>query len=496
MNEGNIDIGHDKPPFLQIPIPVVKVSVQTGRITDINPQALTDFGIDPNKPNIGKPIEAFIHRDEKGLFSLAFQVNQAARSLRKKPTEPLEMPTVEVETPRGLRFFELRPQKTSKVVGPKGQEPVESSFTIGIFDVTERELAKREAIALERAAKLLGEKLDQSNVINSLEKIMHEVIPEYDTANVMLLKPGTDGELDISHTWRYDEQLVIDPNSPRAKHIVDRPTLKHIYDTKKALLIPNTSHPESDTYKGDWTDTSDGYTVASYIGVPIIIEGEVIGILNVNSQTPNSLKPRHVATLQALAEHVGNAIHQARIHRKVEALSLTDTLTGLPNRRMLEERLDQEVKRAQRYNEPLSVLMLDLDDFKGFNDRHGHPKGDDRLKDVAKILLPCIRNTDLAARYGGEEFVIILPETDTKMAQEVALRVLKSMKTAQFTLNEERTIGSSFSIGIASFLPSDTTATILKRADEAQYKSKREHGKDCVTIALPNGQFSEPIRSN
>ncbi len=151
-----------------------------------------------------------------------------------------------------------------------------------------------------------------------------------------------------------------------------------------------------------------------------------------------------------------------------------DSLTGLYNRRVLEERLNDEVIRATRYNHPLSVFMLDIDHFKPINDRYGHHIGDSILQDFSKVLEGSIRNSDYAARYGGEEFIIILPETSLSKAEEMAERLRKQIEENSFSIEGNKNHKLTTSIGIATFPEhAQTDQDLLEAADSAMYTAKK-----------------------
>ena len=166
----------------------------------------------------------------------------------------------------------------------------------------------------------------------------------------------------------------------------------------------------------------------------------------------------------------------AEANEHLNNLANTDGLTGLNNHRVFQERLAVEFERSARYQTPLSLLLLDVDKFKQFNDTYGHPAGDKVLKDVAKILQTAARNVDVVARYGGEEFVIILPEADTEGALSAAERVRAAIAGAAW---DERDI--TVSIGVATFtLHTPTQAALIEQADKALYASKTA-GRNRVT---------------
>jgi two-component system cell cycle response regulator len=157
-------------------------------------------------------------------------------------------------------------------------------------------------------------------------------------------------------------------------------------------------------------------------------------------------------------------------------LAVTDALTGLYNRRYMESHVGTLVDRSAARGKSLSVLLLDIDYFKAINDTWGHDAGDDVLRDFSDRLRTCIRGIDLACRYGGEEFVVVMPDTDIGVATMVAERIRRRVAGDLFPIqNGQQQIEVTISIGIAArSVPEDTAAMILKRADEALYRAKRD----------------------
>lgn len=154
-------------------------------------------------------------------------------------------------------------------------------------------------------------------------------------------------------------------------------------------------------------------------------------------------------------------------------LAATDSLTGLANRRRLDQVLRLEWARAQRNHKPLAVLMVDVDHFKAFNQRHGHAGGDHALREVAKCIEACIRRpADLAARYGGEEFQVILPETDLAGARLLAERIRSSVAALAPFANDTHAVTVSIGIGLYEASPQHDLASVLGAADEALYRAK------------------------
>jgi len=162
-------------------------------------------------------------------------------------------------------------------------------------------------------------------------------------------------------------------------------------------------------------------------------------------------------------------------NKELEILSTTDQLTGIHNRRHAESLLYRQFQHSERYNVPLSVILVDLDWFKNINDTYGHNEGDCVLVSIARSVQQCIRNTDMAARWGGEEFLILAPETDMETCEALAQRLRKEIADQSFELCPQITA----SFGITEYRQGDTINTLLKRADTALYQAK-EQGRNRV----------------
>ncbi|HKY55762.1 MAG TPA: GAF domain-containing protein, partial [Anaerolineales bacterium] len=225
--------------------------------------------------------------------------------------------------------------------------------------------------------------------------------------------------------------------------------------------------------------------VESEICVPLLKEGTVLGVLNVESQAGRPLTQADVELLTSLAGPIAVAVDNARLHSNVKSLALTDSLTTLANRRAFDYALESEVARVIRYGPPLSLIILDIDSFKVYNDTWGHLAGDGRLRAVADLLRANVRHPDIAARYGGEEFALLLPFTDKTGAMLLAerLRAAAQAIAPHAPQNGAAIAGYTLSLGVASF-PEDgqTPQELLLAADNAELEAKRL-GKNRVFAA-------------
>lgn len=215
-----------------------------------------------------------------------------------------------------------------------------------------------------------------------------------------------------------------------------------------------------------------------YAGAPLVLPtGEALGTVCVADSKPRELGPEQLEALGALSRQVVALLEMRRLLTELETISTTDGLTGLRNRRAFDERLLEEHQRSMRSRQPFSLLLIDIDLFKSYNDEFGHQAGDDALSEVARILQYTVRNYDMAARYGGEEFAVVLPNTDKAGAMELAERLRKAVERAEW-MNRKITI----SIGVATLALDQSIPVLIEEADRAMYTAK-ELGRNRVVDA-------------
>ena len=172
-----------------------------------------------------------------------------------------------------------------------------------------------------------------------------------------------------------------------------------------------------------------------------------------------------------------------RILSKLENLAITDGLTKLYNLRHFYNQLEIEIDRSNRYGHPLALLLLDIDNFKTYNDTYGHLEGDKVLVKLGQIITSCLRTMDFAYRYGGEEFTIILPETTGEEAKNVAHRIKTSVEIENFVPESGNIVNITISIGVTEYFTKEPLATVIQRADRAMYKSKAK-GRNTISFLL------------
>lgn len=217
------------------------------------------------------------------------------------------------------------------------------------------------------------------------------------------------------------------------------------------------------------------YRTPSFISYPIEIGDRGVAILNLTDKADGAaFTENDLEVLRAISPQIAVAIDRTELRAQAGAfaqLSVTDPLTGLLNRRYIETRLAEEISRSDRHSYPMSFMMLDVDDFKSYNDRFGHPAGDEALKLVGHIIRDMVRGADVAARYGGEEFAVLLPQTTADECEVIAERLRQKIEEAAFP-NRPVTV----SIGIASCCPtpSSSMGDLIKAADKALYRAKQK----------------------
>jgi two-component system cell cycle response regulator len=179
------------------------------------------------------------------------------------------------------------------------------------------------------------------------------------------------------------------------------------------------------------------------------------------------------------------ALEVVSLYNNMKLMAITDGLTGLFNHREFYNALRRELERARRYRHPLSLLIIDVDDFKAFNDRFGHLAGDHALRKIADVIRRSARSTDIIARYGGEEFALILPESVPKGALMVAERIKIEMAETNFIRNSSIFVNLTVSIGLYTSEHGDISEDqMVSLADEAAYRAKLE-GKNRVVVRAP-----------
>jgi diguanylate cyclase (GGDEF)-like protein len=323
--------------------------------------------------------------------------------------------------------------------------------------------------AVNRLTRVISASFDLGVVYQTFAAEVKRLIP-YDRMGVVVP--------DSSGTGFKMFHLATDPPStgePRSVWLAKEGTgIEWVMSQRRAHVEPDLA--EARQFVEDEVLLKAGFRSA--VRLPLIAKGEAIGALCLDSSTPHCFADRELEFLVPLSEQLAIAIENARLFQEANRLAITDELTGLFNHRHFYHHLEQEFKRAQRYDRPLSLIILDIDFFKRYNDLRGHLAGDEALRLLANRLRSNTRGVDILARYGGDEFCIILPETDLRQALVQAERIRSAMERDP-PLGQELETGerTTVSLGVACLGPNmDQVEDLVRAADQVLYRSKAAGG--------------------
>jgi diguanylate cyclase (GGDEF)-like protein/PAS domain S-box-containing protein len=247
-------------------------------------------------------------------------------------------------------------------------------------------------------------------------------------------------------------------------------------------LRPDQPHPLSeDGVELPCLHLSESLPAISYC-IPVQVQGETLGVLHVRSQHKENLGDAKHQLAHTVVEQTGMALSNLKLREALLEQSIRDPLTGLYNRRYMEEALKQQMSRVTRQLHPLGIVMIDIDHFKRFNDTYGHAAGDALLRELGEFLQTRVRSEDIACRYGGEEFTLILPDASLEAAQQRAEGLRQEVRQLQVQAGQAHEV-ITLSLGVAIYPQhGDTIETVLQAADSALYRAKQE-GRDRVVVA-------------
>ncbi len=342
----------------------------------------------------------------------------------------------------------------------------------------ELEEDKRTLETILAVTNAVGATLDPSEVLNI---IVNKVAGITDAlrCSIVLITKEDEGYVLASHENPALRELKLD--------LSKYPEIKKVMATKTPLFIDDmVNHPLLAAVREHIKPLKG----VSALIVPIVFNDEVLGTLFLRARRKeNGFSQKELDFCQIVANSSYHALKNARLFEKVSRekdylreISIKDQLTATYNHNFFYSRLEEEFERSVRYETPLSLVMMDIDNFKHINDTYGHRAGDLVLKELAEVIKKGVRKTDIVARYGGEEFAVILPHTAPQGAAEEAerLRVLIEGHAYAGLFNEKITV----SVGVASYPRKDTvnSGDLVNHADDALYKAKWS-GKNCVKVS-------------
>lgn len=217
----------------------------------------------------------------------------------------------------------------------------------------------------------------------------------------------------------------------------------------------------------------------SSIGFPLVCKNELLGVIAFDADTVREFSSREIYLFNNIANQVALAIYNAQVFSQLEHLSITDGLTGIYNHRYFQDRLGEEIKRSNQRKNSFALLLIDVDNFKIYNDTFGHLLGDQLLIDLSQLIIKNVRNFDIVTRYGGEEFAVILLECKKDEAISIAERIRNAIEENKFYDNQKGPV--TISIGLSMFPEEKSKHTLINNADKALYLAKK-HGKNKVIV--------------
>jgi two-component system, cell cycle response regulator len=236
--------------------------------------------------------------------------------------------------------------------------------------------------------------------------------------------------------------------------------------------------------QGVFSPSEPTMKIYSMMVIPLPMEDRIMGVLVLSSRRKEYYTHNDRFVFGSLAAQFGFALENALNVQRIEQLAITDGLTACFNHRYFQDSLSREIKRSKRDNSPVSLLMVDIDHFKKFNDTYGHQAGDEVLKNIARLLREQAREVDLVARYGGEEFAVILVNCEIKMAGQIAERIRKSCSKMKIAFGNQD-LSVTMSLGVANFpTQAQQPDELISMADRALYQAKAL-GRDRVVISQP-----------
>ena len=316
----------------------------------------------------------------------------------------------------------------------------------------------------------------EEDIYDAVESLCHRFFT-YDKLSISLLIDEENAQLKCVDGIKDDINVGSEFNIQGSLH--GRALLRD-----ESIRTKNWEEDYTEEYR--FNDKSDKeFTFSSVLVTPVYIKKMVKGTIGLERLTSKPFDDSDQKLLELLSSTLGYILSWITEFQKIHDSSIHDGLTGVLNRNAFDERMEEEMNRANRTQQSLAIIMFDLDKFKRINDNYGHPYGDYVIKSTAQILKDSVRNIDVVARYGGEEFIIILVDTDVSKCRHVAERMVENISKFDFDYNDVK-VRMTISAGMAEF-PADTDKieSLIDKADKAMYESKRKGG-NLVSFSYKN----------
>lgn len=411
-----------------------------------NPDLLILNKIESKEP----AFKAFLKQSRNIPKIIISDTNSGLTSLIKEPfTYPICSPSV-----KELSYLVNRSLKERKMFLQNDRLKGDSS------------LLSRELEIYEEVNKDLASSIDLNSILDTIMKRAKE-LTRAETWTVFLVDEGT-GELVFERTEGKKTK-----ETQKFRLMMGEGIAGWVAKGGMSVLVPDVSQDKRFSQKID-SAFSLKHKIKSIMCVPIKSNEKPLGVIEVfNKTTEEPFTREDFNQLIKLIDQSSILIERALLYQKVEELSITDDLTKLFNTRYLNRTIEMEIQRSLRYRTSVSLIFMDIDDFKQINDRHGHLVGSKILAEMGQLLIRNLRTVDVVVRYGGDEFVIVLPHTPPAAAALIAERIRKSVDRNVFLEKEGYTLRITASFGVASYPESARSKEeLLRLADEAMYKVK------------------------
>jgi diguanylate cyclase (GGDEF)-like protein len=315
----------------------------------------------------------------------------------------------------------------------------------------------RELRIIHRVGQEIGAVLELDVLLERIVEIVRDVAGYY---RVSLALPTEEGTLRVGATSAHG--TPVEGSSGLAGNGI----MEWVFAHGQPLIVPDVARDPR--YVGK--DPS----VRSELTFPLSSRGRVIGVLDAESQSPSAFTQADLTLMSAVGSQLAASLEAAQMHDLMKREATRDPLTRLANRRVLLERIEQQMAHAERRSEAFSVVFLDVDQLKKVNDTHGHLAGDALLREVAAALIEAVRGEDLVARFGGDEFVVLLPATQASPAEVVGARIHDAIRRRRFLAGSQSMGVPGVSLGIATYPQHGRTAEqLLAAADMTLYRQKQ-----------------------
>ncbi|MBD3249908.1 diguanylate cyclase [Candidatus Woesearchaeota archaeon] len=366
----------------------------------------------------------------------------------------------------GLEEEELKDSFNSiEKSSPEKYEPyLEMLVDIGLDYSYNNRLNKIEVSKLNVLYKIIEMANSTLELNKVLDYVMNFMVKSLDAGNCSVVIFGEEEK-----RYKFKDEPI---DKDIEKNVIDKAVEK-----EKTIVL-------DDIKKRIRKDSSNRYN--SMITIPLKMREDITGAINIYGDNAAYISRDDLQFLSMIAEHVSVAVANARHYEEMKELAVIDKLTGMYTRRHFMELLEREVKRSESFEKPISLVLIDIDDFGHYNNLNGHPAGDRLLKDISSVISDNLRSVDVLGRYGGEEFIIMLPEAKSIPANEVAERLRKKIEEYPFDNREKQPNKKvTVSIGLVTCMEKKLkTSDMIKEADESLYKAKRNGKNKLVSTVV------------